>query len=312
MSGAFAPPSTGGSANWASPGTIGSTTPNTAQFTSLTTSGPLIAPPSTTQTLTAASSIACNALNVSISSASAITLTSNPQIAAGQNGQKIVITNVGSNGITFVGSNGLLMPQNIPLYGGKALSFTYLSIYSSWVCDLFIPESLALTGASTTPTPLTGTNTTQIANTAFVINEARPIVEARRSTTQSIAVNNTTTLICNVEDVDTDNAYNAATGVFTVPSGKGGVYFVAVFISASNPSSNFQIAPVKNGAIQENLRSTGVAYTTDIVFWISHCFKIRLAAGDAFRIDFYYGSVSGAATTTGSPAFPTLFINRVY
>lgn len=143
MSGAFAPPSTGGgTTTWASPGTIGSTTPNTGRFTSLTQSGALITTPSVTQALIATTSIACNAACLQVSAASPITLTLNPQIAVGTSGQRVMITNVGSQAITFVNGNGLLLPQNIPLYGGKSLEFTYISTYSSWVYNGLILDHL--------------------------------------------------------------------------------------------------------------------------------------------------------------------------
>jgi hypothetical protein len=46
-----------------------------------------------------------------------------------------------------------------------------------------------------------------------------------RSTTQSLAASSTVTITYDSEDVDTDSAFNIATGIFTVPSGKEGTYF---------------------------------------------------------------------------------------
>jgi hypothetical protein len=176
VSGSYAPPSAGGggATTWATPGAIGSTTPSTGNFTTLTQSGPLITTVSATQTITATNTIAANAAVVAVSSASGITMTSNPQLGTGANGQRIVITNVGSNGITFVNGNGLILPQNIPLYGGKSLPLTFYSAYSSWVYDGIILESLALTGAPTAPTAGAGTSSTQIATTAFVEGAVNP------------------------------------------------------------------------------------------------------------------------------------------
>jgi hypothetical protein len=179
MSGAFSPPSSSGSVNWASPGTIGSTAPNTGSFTTLTQSGPLVCTPSATQTLTTASSISANARILMISSASPITLTSNPQISVGTNGQEVILVNVGSNAITLSSGNGLLLPQStVVLYGGKQISFTYMSVYSSWVYKGIILESLALTGSPTAPTAGAGTSTTQIATTAFVEGAVNPVWSA--------------------------------------------------------------------------------------------------------------------------------------
>lgn len=170
MSGSFAAPSVGGSANWAIPGAIGSTTPSTIVSTDLTSLNRNINTPRATQTLVASTSIACNGTVLPLTCASNITLSSNPQIATGVDGQIVTLANIGPNAITLVTGNGLLMPQNFPLYGGRIVNFRYLAAFSSWILDDLVPESVALTGASTTPTPAWNTNSTQIASTGFVYN----------------------------------------------------------------------------------------------------------------------------------------------
>lgn len=132
--------------------------------------GAVVITPASTQALTASSTIAASAGTVPISAASAITLASNPQIATGVDGQRITVINVGSNAITFVSGNGLLLPQNIILYGGRLLSFTYSAAFSSWIYDGLIPESVALTGIPTAPTAAWNANSTQLATTAQVFN----------------------------------------------------------------------------------------------------------------------------------------------
>lgn len=130
--------------------------------------GPLVFTPSALQNLAATSTISSSAAVARIATANPITLTSNPQIAPGLNGQRITIVNEGTLSLTLVNGNGLLMPQNRVLYGGQNVSFTYSSQFSSWVMDGGIPESAILTGAPTTPAPAWNTNSLQIAPTKFV------------------------------------------------------------------------------------------------------------------------------------------------
>lgn len=173
MSGSFGPSgvaTSGGATNLASPVSIGNINPNTVASTDLTNSARRISIPGSTQVLIATSSIACTANVIPISAATPITLTGNPQIATGSNGQKVTLVNVGSNAITLVVGNGLLMPSNIVLYGGRAVSFTYMTVYTSWIADVLIPESVALTGIPTAPTAAFNANSTQLATTAQTFN----------------------------------------------------------------------------------------------------------------------------------------------
>jgi hypothetical protein len=130
--------------------------------------GPLVFTPSGLQNLAATSTIASSSAVARIATANPTTLTSNPQIAAGLNGQKITVVNEGALSLTLVNGNGLLMPQNRVLYGGQNVSFTYSSQFSSWVMDGGIPESAVITGAPTVPLPAWNTDSQQIAPTGFV------------------------------------------------------------------------------------------------------------------------------------------------
>jgi hypothetical protein len=185
MSGAFAPPATGGAANWAAPGAIGSTTPNTANVTTLTATANTIYTPTANQTLTATSTIACNARHVFITSAGAITLTSNPQIAAGANGQKLTITAVTAptfHGITLAAGNGILQQtttaQPWPLYNNRSIHLTYFTAMGNWLVDDSIPDNAFLGGVATSSTPAAGTSSTQLATTAFVEGNVAPVWSA--------------------------------------------------------------------------------------------------------------------------------------
>jgi hypothetical protein len=130
----------------------------------------IVMTPGTAQTLIATSSIVPSAGIIPIQSTAPITLTSNPQITAGTNGQRITVVNIGTNAITLVNGSGLIIGQNHIMYGGRAIGLVYLSTYSSWILDEMVPESLALTGAPTAPTAAWNANSTQIATTAQVFN----------------------------------------------------------------------------------------------------------------------------------------------
>jgi len=72
-----------------------------------------------TQTITATSTIAITANVASqvcpVTSGSAITLTSNPQLGSGSKGQVVTIENVGTNTITFADGNGLSLQGTLVL-----------------------------------------------------------------------------------------------------------------------------------------------------------------------------------------------------
>jgi hypothetical protein len=132
--------------------------------------GSFVITPGALQTLTAASTIVANAGTIPVAAASPITLTSNPQVSTGANGQRITIVNTGTNAITLVNGSGLILSQNIIVYGGRAIELVYMSAYSSWLAEGFVPESLALTGIPTAPTSAYNTNSTQVATTAQGFN----------------------------------------------------------------------------------------------------------------------------------------------
>jgi len=62
-----------------------------------------------------------------------------------------------------------------------------------------------------------------------------PIVRAVPSANQTVSYNSYTTIVFNTEIVDTDNAF--ASNTFTVPSGKGGKYFVNVQVISNDATA---------------------------------------------------------------------------
>ena len=62
------------------------------------------------------------------------------------------------------------------------------------------------------------------AGTATGFGDNTPSIKAVRSSAQSIPNTTSTVVIFDTEIYDTDSAYDNSTGIFTVPSGKGGKY----------------------------------------------------------------------------------------
>jgi len=62
-----------------------------------------------------------------------------------------------------------------------------------------------------------------------------PIVRAVPSANQTVSYNSYTTIVFDTEIVDTDNAF--ASNTFTVPSGKGGKYFVNVQVVSNDATA---------------------------------------------------------------------------
>ena len=128
-----------------------------------------------------------------------------------------------------------------------------------------------------------------------------PSLKAVRGSAQSIANTTSTVVIFDTEIYDTDSAYDNSTGIFTVPSGKGGKY--AFFVTGGFNSSadidvvNFWLSKNDQTAISA---TGGLAIGIDVHHngtdasnqsqQVSGCFN--LAAGDTMRVYAWqnYGS----------------------
>lgn len=108
--------------------------------------------------------------------------------------------------------------------------------------------------------------------------------------TSTTAATTASPFIFSVEDHDSDNAYNAATGVFTVPAGKGGVYFFTWIVFCGVTATNIDIyingTKAAQGTTTISNASTGVGSAI-----------ATLAAGDT--VDVRPG---GNATASGGSA----------
>ena len=134
-----------------------------------------------------------------------------------------------------------------------------------------------------------------------------PSIKAVRGSAQAIANTTSTVVIFDTEIYDTDSAYDNSTGIFTVPSGKGGKY--AFFVTGGFNSSadigvvNFWLSKNNQTAISA---TGGLAIGIDAhhngtdasnqAQQVSGCFS--LAAGDTIRVYAWqnYGSNRDLAT----------------
>jgi hypothetical protein len=76
-----------------------------------------------------------------------------------------------------------------------------------------------------------------------------PAFLANLSSTQSLSNDTNTTIIFDTEVFDTDSGYDTSTGIFTVPSGKGGKYLIGAYptITATTGATIFRCLIAKNG-----------------------------------------------------------------
>jgi len=112
----------------------------------------------------------------------------------------------------------------------------------------------------------------------------------------TIGYNTFTKITYNSEIIDTDNAYDSSNSKFTVPTGKGGVYFLGAFytVATGTDSTGFQMHFYKNGSLLEadreiRAKTVNQSYNTVQAVGIS-----ELSAGD--YIEVYANQASGGAT----------------
>ena len=88
-----------------------------------------------------------------------------------------------------------------------------------------------------------------------------PSFFVRKIGNQSLAADTDTKLIPDDEIYDTDSAYDTSTGRFTVPTGKGGKYFLSYGFGMQNLDDNKQVAVnIKvNGSFLETAATTVLA-----------------------------------------------------
>jgi hypothetical protein len=130
--------------------------------------------------------------------------------------------------------------------------------------------SPVLTGTPTAPTATGGTNTTQIATTAFVANAisgvtagGAPYFKATMSTNQTLTAGTAAKITFNTKAEDSNSAYDATTNFRFTPQ-RAGLYWVNVTLSMSSTvtaQGNYTYAAwiFKNGSQYSGWGATGYA-----------------------------------------------------
>lgn len=316
MSGNFAPPSAGGGGGAVSSvfgrsgavvATSGDYNGTAASFTDLTNTARTISTPVTTQALTAASTITVAGSIIPITATTSITLTSNPQVATGQNGQVIEIINIGSNNISFADGNGLLLGRPLTLFPGRSLRLRYLSSYSTWVDSSF---NLFTSTAST------NSNSTQVASTAYVNTSNRPFLQARRSTNfPALPINAWTKIPWNdATGSDISDMLDEATGNFTIPSFGAGLYSFSVGVGLSDFVNGMALSVCATtlGAELSGGRLCQMNQSADTQQTIIGNGSVLLAASTTYSIQVYYTSIANTARNLlSSPVVTFLTMYRL-
>ena len=109
-------------------------------------------------------------------------------------------------------------------------------------------------------------------------------------TAQTLSTGSEVAIIFNSEDHDTDGAYNTSTGEFTVPAGKGGIYFIAVNFGIDDMGEDGDILRLrvfKNGSLLSGFRGQNVASAADYILSTSVSGAVTLSAGDVIKCMAY-------------------------
>ena len=105
----------------------------------------------------------------------------------------------------------------------------------------------------------------------------------------SISGNSSTTVVFNVEDHDTDGAYNNSTGVFTVPAGKAGKYHISAYggIDDIDDGTYVRIVVLKNDALIPGFRAQSHCSVNQRIETTGVSGTATLAVGDEIKVQLF-------------------------
>ena len=151
---------------------------------------------------------------------------------------------------------------------------------------------------STIPTTSLDVNGVISGNGSGLTAVNTPSFAAKVSGNTALTADVEATIVFNSEDHDTDGAYNTSTGEFTVPSGKGGRYFISVNFGVDDPGEVGDIIRLrvfKNGTPMNGFRGQNVQAHTNFILTTSVSGTVTLAAGDVIKCMAYTNSNVGDA-----------------
>ena len=105
----------------------------------------------------------------------------------------------------------------------------------------------------------------------------------------SISGNTNTTVVFNVEDHDTDGAYDTSTGVFTVPAGKAGKYHISAYggIDDIDNETYTRVTVLKNGTAIPGFRAQSHASVNQRIETAGVSGTVTLAVGDEIKVELF-------------------------
>ena len=105
----------------------------------------------------------------------------------------------------------------------------------------------------------------------------------------SISGNTDTTVVFNVEDHDTDDAYDTSTGVFTVPAGKAGKYHISAYggIDDIDDGTYVRINVLKNDSAIPGFRAQSHCSTNQRIETTGLSGTVTLAVGDEIKVQLF-------------------------
>jgi len=163
---------------------------------------------------------------------------------------------------------------------------------SAWVINYVQAVSPAFTGTPTAPTAAVGTNTTQLATTAFVTTAvsnistgAVPNFLVYLSGGNSTAANGAT-IAYNTEVYDDTN--NVVSGVFTVPAGQAGTYSFTAHTNAYNigTSGYMRGCMVTTGTYANTYFGSSYPASGGVDHYVEVSLVTKLAVGDTVKCLF--------------------------
>ncbi|HEY9736750.1 MAG TPA: hypothetical protein V6D06_10725 [Trichocoleus sp.] len=167
----------------------------------------------------------------------------------------------------------------------------------------------AFAGNPTAPTQAAGNNTPRLATTAFVqgeIQQAR--FYAHKTTTPTLTNNTWNTITFDVESLDTANAFNPATGIFTAPSA-GWYEFNAMTYVVRTGGTNMTIAGafLVGGSLRHAIFDRTLSNQD---FGASGSTWISLAAGATVAFQVYSSSDGSVALNLPASNIRTRFLGQ--
>ena len=169
-------------------------------------------------------------------------------------------------------------------------------------------SQLSATGTKNSTTFLRGDNTFASAG-----GDNTPYFYAYRNGNTNISADTWTVVAFNAETLDSGNGFNTSTGIYTVPSGQGGKYYLehAVEIEASTSQVDRLLSYGETSGGSTQYWGNGVIDfrgNPGLGGTVNGSAILTLAAGDTVKVNIYADLNTGTPTLMGSNERPTYFL----